>query len=371
MLPPLAVSSRSWDGSSALERSIVSLQEKLRITLVSRLWNLLATPLLYEHLLIRNPQTLSSIVAFSAYHKASTGSLFRFTRRLELIYIPHALRHPSDDTVRELSGLLSACFNLCVLRISMGHDWTSGSPSLISAFQGFGTVRYISWEDDWISEPLFMWFHSFSALEVLKIHPVMFLHSPGDMRTNVLSFPRLHTLIVHDNIDCAIFRAVSRWDVPVLMRLVLGYERVPVEVPSDLFEKFASKVRYLDIADALWFGDNHFAHKCINLLALRVSASSFWDSVGTPHPTLAQVLMSIKVHQRQSGDDTLDWFEIGMSTLFKMRGSQLGVMCVVDLEHDLFHHVEVRKWIDTWAKEDLMLEDASGDLFSECAGLLM
>jgi hypothetical protein len=393
ILPPLTSYPRSWDDHDALSGPEIDVHNfavhtKYCIALVSRQWNGLALGLLYEHVLVRSSEGLSSLVlALNNRRNIGNGSSEGVpkdptwhTQRLELnIYSAmHFDYYTLGRTTYfgDVATLLSFCPNLKVFNLSTEHDWKTywrtSATSLIPILQKVGsTLRHLRWDSDDPIETLPKWLSCLPLLEVLEIHADS--HRDSGRGGPAASLPCLHTLIIYGMGQLGVTDVVARWDLPCLKRLIL---RVKFELDEDpdeyrLLTAFGVRITDLDITDCLTQGIRPLISRCPNLTELSISADTFIYDV---LPLLERVSVTLEVYDGQAASTTVKVLDSCMVKLYSTQLPKLKAVRLADLDHKrIKKHVKlkptlrekVKEWIGKWSERGVRFEDPSGRLLSE------
>jgi hypothetical protein len=374
-LRPLTDCPRSWDdhGSPWDSQTKVESRHVLWTTVrVSRLWNRLTLPLLYESIHIESADTLSLMASALNNPRIvahGTPDPTWYTLRLEIVY---QVLDGSPD-VRDVGTLLALSPRLKVLHISTGHDWRLSSLTLVPILHTMGsTLRHLRWKACPPHDTLLTWLQSFPFLEVLEIHSDSSITPFFRVTDQAVSLPCLHTLIVYRWTG-----VVTMLDMPALTRMILRV-RYPLQLIPDqhpIFDSVGPQITHLDLTGS---GNPHMScllSRCTNLVELSISAMVFnrqaYDDVV---PALGRVSVTLDLYDGQPASMTIEQFGACMAALFAMQLPELKVVRIADMDDGRiemhvkpFPEVEmkVKESIEKWDERGVTLEDASGCLLSK------
>jgi hypothetical protein len=380
ILRPLTDSPRSWDDHGSQwdsETKVESRHILWTAVRVSRLWNWLALPLLYECLHIESGDTLSLLASalndpqIVAPATPGVGPNYPtwHTLRIEIVY---QVLDGSPD-VRDIGALLALCPRLRVMHISIGRDWRQSSLSLVQVLQKVGTtLRHLRWKACPPHDNLLIWLGWFPLLEILEIHSDSSITPFFRVTEQVVSLPCLHTLIVYRWTG-----VVTMLDMPALTHMILRV-RYPLELIPDqhpIFDSVGPQITHLDLTGS---GNPHMScllTRCPNLEELSISAIAFnRDRCNGVAPALGRVSVTLDFYDGQPPSMTLESFGACMTALFDMQLPELEVVRIADMDDRAIEmhvkdipevEVKVKELIEKWDERGVKLEDALGRLLSE------
>jgi hypothetical protein len=380
VLPSLQDCPRSWLKVNEATRK-TSFMTKLALVRVSRLWNQISLPLLYEHVFIRNADELAAWVArlpncndggYYASTEVTSPHLSWYTKRLEIAYFDVH----SEELIRDMTTILSSCPNLIVLHV--GENAVFSTPVLPSLQKACDGAKHLRWESRPGTDDLLSILFAFETLEVLEIHDGIFYADWETAEATPIVLPKLHTLVIKDD-ECRVdVDGLSLWDVPRLARLTLssidlGY----TENPDGFFETFGQQLTSLDICGSDDPDVPYLLGKCTNLIELSIDSDELYEGFDGPHPTLSRVIVSCGRYITNILDIPSTEFRTLMKAIYAMRGPSLKTIRIVDLGDMLLRGILekpshlasvqnlVQEWVDIWAGENVRFEDGSGQLLSE------
>jgi hypothetical protein len=383
-LPPLASAPRWWDDhlpvneGADLDTRAVIMKERLAFVLVSRSWNRMALPLLYEQILIRSYAKLSLLVATLSHRSANLETTARaaqpltwYTKGLEIIHrVKQTPQLPGNTDTRNIEALLSSCPNLQFLHASTAQDITSCSLSILHKLGS--NLRHLRWSCAGPDSAILIWLPYFSALEVLEIRRGTYSLSGFKMRD--ISLPCLHTLVIYNPIGFGVEDIGTIWDMPNLSTLQLHHILNPEDVHG-LIEVYGSNIKHLDITSYLDLDMPYILSKCNNPMELCIAGDAFLSSAGIgSQSALVRISVSLLIYDAQYADMTKLAFEYCMEALFATRGAKLKTVRLVDfdlaiIQQPVWSQPELKnvfqEYIDAWSREGVRFEDGSDNLLSE------
>jgi hypothetical protein len=244
--------------SSYFPSYIKHMDQKRAIVLVSKLWNNLATHLLYESVLINKSEKLwqfySMLKLKNNLYYGSEGkarqSYGSFIRILKIEGHMDAKR-----VAPTILSVLERCTNLKVIAFHIA----GGGSVILHIVEAISkhhskSLRYFETSGNTSSPALWDNLQHFPLLETIS-------YSSGDSalfksKTHS-SFPRLHTLRVEDAYADILSHLMIVWNMPALQNLVLTMAD-PSHRTKGFFEAHGSKIRSLTLIGPM--GHNHIAH---------------------------------------------------------------------------------------------------------------
>jgi hypothetical protein len=368
---------------------------KLRISLVSKSWNDLGLPLLYEHLYFRCEcrvnawhiavQTLERDYEYTLRRVQGSSNapqhLGLYAKRLDF-YIMRNTNVPrcwTPSDVNKLLSLLRLCPNLqtVVYHDPIGGRKTSALfPSLI--MKGIAKNCSSLGVFHWASEShtsLLKDIERFSLVE--DLHLDLNFIKKTHMRVDV-HLPRLQTLrLTDEKIDGVEFlnSFIAQWDLPSLRKLVLDIEfDLSREAPYRFFESLGPSLESLTIQSYSGLDTPSILRCCPTLQEMGVACIDFSGDF-LIHPTLSELNFMFQTPKWASRDTHLDSLKSCMDLILEEEEtSQLGVIRIVDIKmnefddkDDLwgwraFERMRWETWIDACERKAIRFEDMTGEL---------
>jgi hypothetical protein len=388
-LPPLSESSdRSWDDhnwvSAVDAKKNPAISARRAFALVSRSWNEVAIPLLYEHVVIRSPEMLSSVVIpLSSGQSGEVGQEHLptwHTKRLEILYTSShpgspLAPDPDETQIRNMSALLTSCPNLLILHFATGQDWSESSLS----FQHCN-LRHLRWNSNCSARPILKWLPSLPALQVLEIRNDSFsdldeddedeeASDDGDDQVEI-SLPNLHTLVIADISSYDVSDVTSKWDLPCLTRLILPVVFSDPDKGYDILETFGDQLLSLGLRGSEYGDLADILSHCSSLVELSLSADWLdWSYLDKEPPSLTRISISLLVDAAQLASTTRILFDRCMEFLLDIRGPRLTTLRIIDIDNEKIQrlvHWEpklrklIKQWIEDWAKDGVEIQDGEG-----------
>jgi hypothetical protein len=355
-LPALQNSPRSWSEVN----DATSFRTKFALVRVSRLWNQMSLPLLYEYVFIRNANVLDAFATRLQNRNneedyvaraATLAHQLRYTKRLEM----PAYLDRQEAFGREMTIILSSCPNLVVLH--MDENTLFLPPILPSLQKTCRGVKHLRWRFRGPGDALLRVIPSFDALEVLDIVDRVFWVDPKTHRAAPITLMKLHTVIIQYDDGCVVMDALSLWKLPRLTRVALSSVDFG-QTPYKFFEAFGPQLTQVDVSHS----DPEMPYllgKCTNLVKLSINSRTFYEGLDRPHPTLSHVIVTCGSYSTIIPDDSTTDFLECMWALYAMRGPSLKSIQVIAFDDEPFgllldkqsRLALIQEWTEIWERE--------------------
>jgi hypothetical protein len=294
-LLPATYAPRAWNTtghiSSDIQRSEFSRSDsmttKCQLVRVCKLWNSLATELLYEDIQIRYSSSTAAAKAvlalqkplpFTSHPRAGSSCVGHLTKRL-LIHAKHHTDRSAPRSHADLTTLLSLCRNLVVLEVDVFVRPDALSAVIASHAANFSsTLRYVRWDSFYPSQShLFQGTsHHFATLNALNLRIMQF--DWEHLASLHASFPYLHTLEVSGPGTTIFLHTPPQWELPSLTTMIVHEGLHPT-----FFTRYGHTITSLDISRAQQLGWEHVMAQIIAVCpSLRFIHSYATLSHGSP-----------------------------------------------------------------------------------------
>jgi hypothetical protein len=371
---PLEESPRAWDCRTDLDKPIARRRD---LTLVSKLWNIWASDLLYSHVRMQNAEALASLVRVLnvSCDSSALPRATRYTERLEVTIADNESSSQDERDVNDysslsdLSSLVSFCPDLHILHIYL-PKYTMPStievPKISTPSPHLRHLRLI------LPSRLDLFLHWFPRLSLLEAFELgVYISSPYH-DTSTHSLPNLHTLQI-DSLASggywpnAALSLLSNWFLPSLQNLTLG-PRYRHKIYSDAFFKvFGPQLKFLDVQ---YSGRGLPSFDVFtNLHALRtgyLTRMLIRAPPSAPHPTLALLQIHLPIFPNPSD----------ISTYFTLLKALIGphtkviripnwLEAIARDENGETDAVGLKEWVEEWSAMNVRLEDRDCGLICE------
>jgi hypothetical protein len=395
---------RAW----SVDLSQVTAETKLSLALVSKAWNNLVLPLLYEHIPVYNVAHIPTIALLlgkkiegSADTSDGSDRVGRYVKRIDILFTtevlragPRYIRRRENRTEAFVEDLISICRMSPNLIIFSDANQVTTPQEVITAVvaEGKGDDRnahrlsYINWYAD-AEETLPPLIRSLTQMASVEIISLNFLEWSENDEATAVSLPNLHTLRVSGFKEALLpfLTWCAGCALPSLQRFKILCRNHNFGDIMPFLRAHGPKLSFFDWNASIWPGDQTPSlEDCSALLSVVVyihsGAMDLLSSLNS-HPTVTRITLdapllsrlvaqSIQFYQRkyvfkQMG--VFDWYmtriqSLDLPQLRSMRMQGLRADSLRDAGWDGGPAVLWKLWIDTWAARNVRFEDTCGTL---------
>jgi hypothetical protein len=278
-----------------------SLSNRYAISLVSKMWNSLATPLLYESIIIfchrsafMLERTLIQSVKNSQVLKSHPRPLGLYTKRLEII-LPYGL--PRDLSRSPFPTILHECRNVEILDFFVNrlHETIRLQTHLTMLNPGLSSLRHIDWGSPGV--PTYNFLAQLCNLQHLEVL-IFFCHeeSARTRHGSCISLPLLHTIETRERAPTPYIRWMCAWKLPLIRRVTF---RTSLPTPPKgllpFLREFGPQIKFLnmidfDVSDIL----GTILQYCSSLQHLLLGNYNYYNLHLHQHPSLIKISIDVR-----------------------------------------------------------------------------
>jgi hypothetical protein len=391
-LEPLLRDPRSY----TISESNFTWRNRWKLILVSKQWCILSLPLLYEHVTIfhlKRLKALASALNIGSVTSNISGRPIGHGIKIKRIDImPSSPQNWTSNHIQYFSTVHSLCPNLEIF-----CD-VSGNPTPLSSLSSVlgdtnderKPLRHIRWALG-SSTALLHTMQMVEKLGTIEIMTIDFGACGYFDFEDQLSLPCLHTLRIEGVAGdapeiSALLRWVSLWEIPVLIRLILGSGFAWIENSLPFFMKHGPKIKYLDVVH-IGRDHMHFAYPMVaRFLQRLVNLENLVINEGlSPKefpPSLSRITIHTSMERFPASNDLALWcaratYNIGeiIRDILKITDRRLSSVRLLNFEWNMLDEshwskwgeVPLRRW-EGWIQElesqGVRLEDEFGGIWS-------
>jgi hypothetical protein len=226
-LPPLSHALRSYKYYPDKWYNY-EMPDKLALVLVCRLWRELAVDFLYELVWIQQPEQLFALLAaieLCPTLGSNHAAIYPRARAVKALWLSVSEFKSEEAMYRGIRKVFNLCTDLRILRLQLPTEYDAETDSACIRQQS-ASLRHLQIDMEWIEDfptfflPLLEHLQQYGMLEVLHIYWSEYCEG---FHSQPISFPRLHTMMLHIEESLPILNNFSEWDLPALQSLSLYF----------------------------------------------------------------------------------------------------------------------------------------------------